>query len=87
MPDLSLNNVLEAAQKLTPDEQRQLRARLEERPTQPDESDQMRAFHQALLASGLVTTIKPQRPDRAGQRRLIAVEGKPISETIIEERR
>ncbi len=56
-------------------------------PLPRDETVQIQSFHQALLASGFVTTIKPPRVDAVGPRRLIEVKGQPLSETIIEERR
>jgi hypothetical protein len=80
----NLDKIIEA---LTPDEQRRLRERLDERFAQQAEAAKMEAFHQALLASGLVKTIKTPRASAAGPRRLIEVKGKPLSETIIEERR
>jgi hypothetical protein len=51
------------------------------------ESPKRETFHQALLASGLVKQIRPPRLDRDAQRRLIEVQGPPVSETIIAERR
>jgi len=45
------------------------------------------AFHQALIDSGLVKQIKHPAYEPITERRLIQVEGKPVSETIIEERR
>jgi hypothetical protein len=52
-----------------------------------EQDAKIKAFHEALLASGLVTNFKTPR---AGIDRLyqpIEVKGKPLSETIIEERR
>jgi hypothetical protein len=83
----NINAVLEAVQTLTLDEQRQLRALLDQSLAQQDEATRMQAFHQALIKSGLVTAIKPPPAAEPGQRRLIEVKGKPLSETIIEERR
>ena len=60
---------------------------LDEILAQQEESAKMELFHQALLALGLVKTIKTPRASAAGQRRLIEVKGKPLSETIIGERR
>ena len=47
----------------------------------------MKAFHQALLSSGLVKTIKEPRFTSTDEHKLIRVQGKPVSETIIDERR
>ena len=54
---------------------------------QPGDLDKRRLFHAALLASGLVKEIKPPPLAGRSQRRLIQVQGKPVSQTIIEERR
>lgn len=83
----NLDSVLEALDTLSPEEQRRLRERLEESSARHAEATGMKAFHQALLASGLVKTIKKPRACVPDQRCLIEVRGKPLSETIIEERR
>ncbi|MEG4805708.1 hypothetical protein QUB63_34600 [Microcoleus sp. ARI1-B5] len=44
-------------------------------------------FTPALLTSGLVKKIKHSSWNQQIERRLIQVQGKPVSETIIEERR
>jgi tetratricopeptide (TPR) repeat protein len=54
---------------------------------QTSEENKRLAFHQALLASGLVKQIKQPSRNPQSVRQLIQVQGKPISETIIEERR
>lgn len=52
-----------------------------------DEAAKEEAFHQALLASGLVTHIIPPRDPSKAERPRIVVHGEPVSETIIRERR
>ena len=52
-----------------------------------EEADKEKAFDLALLASGLVKRLAPPRDLSKADRPLIAVQGKPVSETIIEERR
>lgn len=84
MSNMTLDKIMDVVQTLTPDEQRQLRAQIDQRLAQ---HDQMKGFHQSLLASGLVTRIKPPRAGAGGPRRLIEVQGKPLSESIMEERR
>ena len=42
---------------------------------------------QAMLQAGLLTEIKPKSIGRKVERPEIIIEGKPLSETIIEERR
>ncbi|BAZ12785.1 hypothetical protein NIES4071_46190 [Calothrix sp. NIES-4071] len=44
-------------------------------------------FEQALLESGLVKQIKQPTYRHVNREKLINVQGKPLSETIIEERR
>jgi len=44
-------------------------------------------FHQALLTSGLVKQIKMSSLRKPTERRLVEIEGQPISEIILKERR
>ena len=83
---MSLQEILEQVNALTPDEQRQLRNLLDEMLAQQQGTTKLAAFHQALLASGLVKTIKPARSTKNADRKLMQVKGEPISQTIIEER-
>ncbi|WP_409867265.1 hypothetical protein [Microcystis sp.] len=52
-----------------------------------EEAEKQAVFHQSLLDAGLVKQIKRPSSQPITERRLIKIEGKPISETIIEERR
>ncbi len=52
-----------------------------------EESLKKAALHQALINSGLVKQIKHPAYEAIAEIQLIQVEGKPVSETIIEERR
>lgn len=52
-----------------------------------EEADKVEAFRQGLLASGLVKQLAPPRDPSTADRSLIEVPGKPVSETLIEERR
>lgn len=52
-----------------------------------DDAEKEKAFEQAVLASGLMKRIPPPRDPKTADRPLITVQGKPVSETIIEERR
>ena len=54
---------------------------------QKEQTAQRTRFHQALLTSGLVKKIKHSSGNQQKERRLIQVQGQPVSETIIEERR
>ena len=52
------------------------------------EREDYRRFQEAMLAEGLISEIKPPRTTpRNYDFPLLEVEGKPVSETIIEERR
>ena len=52
-----------------------------------EDEEKERAFNQMLLASGLVKRLAPPRDPGTADRPLIDVPGKPVSETLIEERR
>ena len=85
----NLNRVLEEIRGLTPEELQQVRAVLdeEEAATKPKMTEEEFAHH--LLAKGIISRI-PKRTLTAEEfrkRRPIRVKGKPVSETIIEERR
>ena len=51
------------------------------------QAQKRRAFYQALRASGLVRQIKAHQANNNTQRQLVQVQGPPVSQTIIEERR
>jgi hypothetical protein len=74
---------------LTPDEQRSLRDMVDQllmksAPTMTEEE-----FEQHLLRKGIISRIPPRIRDASfyANRKLIEVEGKPVSEIIVEERR
>ncbi len=52
-----------------------------------DEVDKLEVFHQVLLSRGLVKEVKKPHVTDTVERQLIEVKGKPVSETIIEERK
>ena len=82
-----VQEVMEAVKTLSPNDQQHLRKLLDEMLVQPEEETKLETFHQALFVSGLVKTFKTPPATNATKRRLIEVKGKPVSETIIEERR
>ena len=53
----------------------------------PSQAQKRRAFYHALRASGLVRQIKVHPGNNNTQRQLVQVQGPPVSQTIIEERR
>ena len=87
MAKVTLDQVLEEVKVLTRDDQQQLRKLLDEMLAKQEEGAKIEAFHKALLSAGLVKSIKTQPTIGTSDRRLIKVKGKPLSETIVEERR
>ncbi len=78
--------LVEEIKTLAPDEWRQLREMLDAMMVPAEEEDKCKALHQALRAAGLITQVRQSRTTDTPHRR-IEVQGKPVSETIIEERR
>jgi hypothetical protein len=90
MMSTNVERVLDEIRSMTAEEQRQVRVALNSPETvkSPVTDDE---FEQHLLASGVITDIPPP-PTEADieafrNYKPITVEGKPVSETIIEERR
>ena len=52
-----------------------------------DESDKLAGFYSALLSSGLVSHLKPTYSQQQPRLSSIAIQGDPLSQTIIENRR
>jgi hypothetical protein len=84
--NMSVEEIVTAIEALPADDKMRVRAELEKRLS-ADLDARKRAFHEALLASGLVLEIKAPRRSEEKPFRPIEVKGKPLSETIIEERR
>ena len=86
MPSENLDRVLEEVRSLTAAEREELRTRLNSwpKPSQSTEDD----LDQRLLSAGVISSV-PARGTTLPYRRWkpIAVKGKALSETIIEERR
>jgi hypothetical protein len=70
----------------TIEELQQLQQSIQSRLTQHQTAPQA-DFLQTLLASGLTQQIKYPNSHQSIERRLVEVQGKPLSETILEERR
>jgi hypothetical protein len=83
----ALNRAIAAIQELDPEEPRQVQHAVQERLEQQAEADAREAFHQALLASGLVKALKTPSGRPAAERPLVPIQGKPLSETLLEDRR
>jgi hypothetical protein len=87
MAQTVLHQILEQIKTLDSNELLQVSRAVQERLVPQAEVRKRQVFHQALLTSGLVRQIKmPLSPD-ISKRRLVQVQGQPVSQTIIEERR
>ena len=85
----NLDRVFEEVKALTPGEQKQLREMLDSLLASAAPQITEEEFEQRLLEKGIISRIPPPITDLAPyrDRKLIEVTGKPLSETIIEERR
>ena len=80
---MRIQEIAEAIKALSPTDRYHLRKLLRAQ----DEADKMEVFHQVLLSKGLLKKVKkPLVPDTI-ERQLIEVNGKPVSQIIIEERK
>ena len=89
MASTTLNHLLEEIQKLDPADRAELRRRLDFLATEPTDVAKLRDLDRCLLQEGLLSRINPvdesvEEPDTWQP---IAISGKPVSETLIEERR
>lgn len=86
---MNLDRLLQEVKSLTPDEQRCLRDMVDEllAITAPQMTGD--EFEEHLLRKGIISRIPPRIRDAGfyANRRPVEVKGKPVSETIIEERR
>ena len=89
MTTANLDRVFEEVKTLTPGEQKQLREMLDSLLASAAPQITEEEFEQRLLEKGIISRIPPPITDLAPyrDRKLIEVTGKPLSETIIEERR
>ena len=87
MAKTTLKHIVEEIKSLAADEQWQLREILDAMLMPTEEEAKRQALHQALRAAGLITQVRQPRAIDLSPRQRIYVQGKPVSETIIEERR
>ncbi|MFB2923021.1 hypothetical protein [Aerosakkonema funiforme] len=83
----TLNQIIKQLDTLEIEEIKELNQIIQKYLTKREEALNKSAFHQALINSGLVKQIKHPAYQPIAERNLIQVEGKSVSETIIEERR
>ncbi len=87
MTEAILQQVLGQIRVLDQYELRQVHRAVQKRLAPPQRTQKRRAFYRALRTSGLVRRIKTRPSRDIVPRRLVQVQGPPISQTIIEERR
>jgi hypothetical protein len=87
MTQATLNQILAQIETLELEELQQLNQAIQRYLADKQKAPQQATFHKVLLASGLVKQLKQPSDSRQTERRLIQVQGKPVSKTIIEERR
>lgn len=87
MQQAVLEQLLEQIYVLGPKELRQVQRVVQERLAPSSETQKRRAFYWSLQVSGLVKQVKQRPMAELANRQLIKVEGLPVSQTIIEERR
>ena len=85
----NLDRVLEEVKALTPDEQRKVREVLDSLLAPPAPQMTEAEFEQWLFEKGIIGHIPSRAIDPVfeANRKPIEIEGKPVSEIIIEERR
>ena len=79
---MRMQEIAEAIKTLSPTDRCHLRELLKAQ----DEADKLAVFHQVLLSQGLVKEVKKPHVPVPIERHLVEIKGKPVSETIIEER-
>ncbi|NJK68578.1 MAG: hypothetical protein HC789_16900 [Microcoleus sp. CSU_2_2] len=87
MSEVILNQIFNQLEMLELFELHQLNRAIHKYLTEKQATTQQAKFHQALLTSGLVKKFNHLSYSQLTERQLIQVQGKPVSETIIEERR
>lgn len=87
MTPITLNQILDRLETLKTEELQKIERTIQKYLSERQETVKQAAFHQALIDSGLVKQIKEPCYEAIAERQLIQVEGKPISQTIIDERR
>jgi hypothetical protein len=86
MAIITLNQIVKQLDNLEREEIEQLNQIIQKYLDTQEETLKKKAFYQQLINSGLVKQIKHPCYEPISNRKLIQVMGKPVSETIIEER-
>ena len=85
----ALSRMLDEVKRLTPDEQRQLREAIDQLLSPAAVPPTEEQFERELVESGILDKVPPLPGDSEPIRTRIPIEvrGKPLSETIVEDRR
>jgi hypothetical protein len=96
MPHNEFNQILSSLNALSPEQMLQLRQELDgklaaasvESPLTPDQQEDQEV-QRRLFAAGLLSEIKPPLRELTGyrDRRAVPIQGEPLSETVIRDRR
>ncbi len=88
MANPRIDRLLEEARALTPEERRELGELLRQQAESERTAGQEQRLDQLLLSRGIVRTkSRGKDPSRFNRWQPVRLEGKPLSDTIIEERR
>ena len=87
MPQAILNQIIKQLQALEPSELQQLSQVIQKYLQDSEATAKRTAFHQALVGSGLVRQIKTPTFEGRTHQHLVQVQGEPVSQTIVGERR
>lgn len=83
MAQAILQEILAQLQTLEIDELKELNQAIQQHLVDKEEPDVHKAFHQALLESGLVKQIKRPAYRQINEQQLIEVQGQALSETMV----
>jgi hypothetical protein len=81
---MSVTDVLEAVRAMSPEERARVRALLEVLPTEPRSPEEQ--AQRNLYEAGLLVAAEPRRVAARARCSPVPIKGKPLSETVIEER-
>lgn len=85
---MSVTEIINEVRKLSAQERRQVLEELRQTETPPTDEEKRAALYQHLISIGMLRAIpsRTAKPPELRDFQPIKVEGKPVSETIIEER-
>lgn len=87
MAQAILNEIIGQLQKLELEELQELEQAVQQQLVTKSSTSKSTTFHKALLDSGLVKQIKQPNYRQQTEQELIKIQGKFLSETLVEERR